>query len=94
MIVILSLRRLSIDSEKLLYPHCALSDKKLALNIFKNYFFRWGGRSGIVHLFEWKWNDIANECETFLAPNGYAGVQTSIPSENIINVNGRPWHER
>ncbi|CAG9810115.1 unnamed protein product [Chironomus riparius] len=54
----------------------------------------WGGRSGIVHLFEWKWTDIANECETFLAPNGYAGVQTSPPSENIINVNGRPWHER
>ncbi len=31
------------------------------------------GRSVIVHLFEWKWTDIANECENFLAPNGYAG---------------------
>lgn len=31
------------------------------------------GRSVIVHLFEWKWTDIAKECETFLAPNGYAG---------------------
>lgn len=30
----------------------------------------WDGRSGMVHLFEWKWADIANECENFLAPNG------------------------
>lgn len=35
----------------------------------------WHDRSGIVHLFDWKWDDIANECERFLAPNGYAGVQ-------------------
>ena len=33
------------------------------------------GRSAIVHLFEWKFNDIADECERFLAPKGYAGVQ-------------------
>lgn len=33
------------------------------------------GRSGIVHLFEWKWTDIAAECERFLAPNGFSGVQ-------------------
>lgn len=35
----------------------------------------WENRTAIVHLFEWKWQDIANECENFLAPNGYAGVQ-------------------
>jgi hypothetical protein len=33
------------------------------------------GRSAIVHLFEWKFNDIAAECERFLAPRGFAGVQ-------------------
>jgi alpha-amylase len=33
------------------------------------------GRSAIVHLFEWKFSDIAAECEGFLAPKGYAGVQ-------------------
>ena len=33
------------------------------------------GRTAIVHLFEWRWADIAAECERFLAPNGYAGVQ-------------------
>ncbi|GFV88702.1 hypothetical protein TNCV_3354541 [Trichonephila clavipes] len=34
-----------------------------------------GGRTTIVHLFEWKWNDIADECEQFLGPYGYGGVQ-------------------
>lgn len=29
----------------------------------------------IVHLFEWKWSDIAAECERFLGPKGYGGVQ-------------------
>jgi alpha-amylase len=53
----------------------------------------WNGRSGMVHLFEWKWADIANECETFLAPNGYAGVQVSPPNENVVAPN-RPWWER
>ena len=51
------------------------------------------GRNGIVHLFEWAWNDIANECENFLGPNGFAGVQVSPPNENAIASN-RPWWER
>lgn len=33
------------------------------------------GHDTIVHLFEWKWNDIAEECERFLGPMGYGGVQ-------------------
>jgi alpha-amylase len=53
----------------------------------------WNGRSAMVHLFEWKWADIANECETFLAPNGFAGVQVSPPNENLVIAN-RPWWER
>ena len=28
-----------------------------------------------VHLFEWKWTDVARECETFLGPKGYTAVQ-------------------
>lgn len=38
----------------------------------------------MVHLFEWKWRDIANECETFLGPNGFGGVQVSPPTENTV----------
>ncbi|KAF2888858.1 hypothetical protein ILUMI_17315, partial [Ignelater luminosus] len=53
----------------------------------------WGGRNTIVHLFEWKWKDIADECERFLQHKGYAGVQISPPNENIIVFN-RPWWER
>ncbi|CAG7820095.1 unnamed protein product, partial [Allacma fusca] len=34
-----------------------------------------GNRTVMVHLFEWRWNDIAEECERFLGPYGYAGVQ-------------------
>ncbi|CAG9861149.1 unnamed protein product [Phyllotreta striolata] len=51
------------------------------------------GRNTIVHLFEWHWADIANECENFLGPKGYAGVQVSPPSENTI-IGNRPWWER
>ncbi|CAG9786604.1 unnamed protein product [Diatraea saccharalis] len=53
-------------------------------------------RTTIVHLFEWKWKDIADECERFLAPKGYGGVQISPPSENLIihKDGGRPWYER
>jgi alpha-amylase len=35
------------------------------------------GRSAIVQLMEWKFIDVAEECERFLAPKGYAGVQVS-----------------
>lgn len=35
------------------------------------------GRTSIVHLFEWRWVDIALECERYLAPNGFGGVQVS-----------------
>ncbi|XP_061389344.1 alpha-amylase 1-like [Musca vetustissima] len=51
------------------------------------------GRNTMVHLFEWKWDDIAAECENFLAPKGYAGVQVSPVTENVVVAN-RPWWER
>nr|XP_021403183.1 pancreatic alpha-amylase [Lonchura striata domestica] len=52
-------------------------------------------RTSIVHLFEWRWQDIAQECERYLAPNGFGGVQVSPPNENIVITNpNRPWWER
>jgi alpha-amylase len=30
-----------------------------------------------VHFFEWKFNEIAENCERFLASKGFAGVQVS-----------------
>ncbi|XP_068945346.1 alpha-amylase 1B-like [Petaurus breviceps papuanus] len=53
------------------------------------------GQTSIVHLFEWRWDDIALECERYLAPNGFGGVQVSPPNENVvINSPSRPWWER
>lgn len=39
--------------------------------------------STFVHLFEWDWQDIATECETYLSQNGFAAVQVSPPNEHI-----------
>ena len=64
---------------------------KSVLGQFDPHFI--GNRQGIVHLFEWKWLDIAEECEDFLGPKGFGGVQTSPVNENAI-VEGRPWFER
>lgn len=46
-----------------------------------------------VHLFDWKWTDIATECETVLGPAGFAGVQVSPPQEHSITPN-YDWSER
>ena len=37
----------------------------------------------IVHLFQWKFNDIANECEKVLGPKGFEGVQITPPAEHL-----------
>jgi len=46
-----------------------------------------------VHLFEWKWTDIATECETVLGPAGFHAVQVSPPEEHSI-VPSHDWSER
>src|SRR4051812_13098211 len=46
-----------------------------------------------VHLFEWKWPDIARECEAVLAPAGVAAVQVSPPQEHSITPS-HDWSER
>ncbi|MGJ8675335.1 MAG: alpha-amylase, partial [Pseudoalteromonas sp.] len=44
-----------------------------------------------VHLFEWNWQDVAQECEQYLGPKGYAAVQVSPPNEHIT---GGQWWTR
>ena len=46
-----------------------------------------------MHLFEWKWTDIAAECENYLGPAGFAGVQVSPPSEHAL-IATYPWYQR
>ena len=46
-----------------------------------------------MHLFDWKWTDIARECETVLGPDGVAAVQVSPPQEHSITPS-KDWSER
>jgi len=50
-------------------------------------------RTAFVHLFEWKWTDIARECETYLGPKGFTAVQISPPNEHawLISGDGAPY---
>jgi alpha-amylase len=50
-------------------------------------------RSVVVHLFEWRWDDVAAECEAVLGPMGYAAVQVSPPNEHRL-LQGHPWRQR
>ena len=47
--------------------------------------------SAFVHLFEWSWADVAAECEQWLGPKGFTGVQISPPNEHMA---GEPWWTR
>ncbi|XP_067663291.1 alpha-amylase-like [Haliotis asinina] len=53
------------------------------------------GKQVLVHLFEWKWTDIALECERFLSKKGYCAVQVSPPNEHVMVTKDypRPWWE-
>ncbi len=56
-------------------------------------------RTVAVHLFEWKWKDVAKVCETTLGPNGFAAVQISPPNEHALIQDPKgssnfPWYQR
>jgi len=46
-----------------------------------------------VHLFEWRWADVAAECENVLGPAGFTAVQVSPPQEHSVQASGT-WSER
>merc|ERR1719315_971358 len=48
-------------------------------------------KQAIVHLFEWPWDTIAQECEEILGPKGFCGAQVSPPNEHI---QGDQWWTR
>jgi alpha-amylase len=50
-------------------------------------------RTVAVHLFEWRWEDVAMECEQFLGPKGFSAVQVSPPQEHAV-LSGFPWYQR
>jgi alpha-amylase len=51
------------------------------------------GGVAFVQLFEWKWTDVARECETYLGPKGFTAVQISPPNEHawITSGDGAPY---
>ncbi|KAJ6223217.1 hypothetical protein RDWZM_001762 [Blomia tropicalis] len=49
-------------------------------------------RKVITHLMQWKFVDIADECERFLGPYGYGGVQVS-PVNEHASLDRHPWYE-
>jgi alpha-amylase len=54
-------------------------------------------RTAFVHLFEWKWQDVAKECETWLGPKGFAAVQISPAQEHPVITGAQhpyPWWQR
>lgn len=60
------------------FQYSLLLTAALAIGTSANYFTptKTGEPGGvIVHLFEWRFDDIAKECEQFLGPKGYAGIQ-------------------
>jgi alpha-amylase len=46
-----------------------------------------------VHLFEWRWTDVAAECENVLGPMGFEAVQVSPPQEHAVQSSGT-WSMR
>ncbi len=50
-------------------------------------------RTVMVHLFEWRWQDIARECELVLGPGGFSAVQVSPPQEHAV-FDFAPWWQR
>ena len=50
-------------------------------------------RDVVVELFEWRWDDVAIECETVLGPAGFGAVQVSPANEHRL-VAGGPWWQR
>lgn len=52
-------------------------------------------RTAFVQLFEWKWTDVARECEAWLGPKGFAAVQISPVQEHPVLANPpNPWWQR
>lgn len=53
-----------------------------------------GDRTVAVHLFEWGWGSVGEECEQVLGPAGIKAVQVSPPHEHPAAVRGAPWWDR
>jgi alpha-amylase len=52
-------------------------------------------RTAFVHLFEWTWADVGEECDRYLGPMGFQAVQVSPAQEHVVlPERGYPWWQR
>ena len=52
-------------------------------------------RAATAHLFEWRWEDVALECERWLGPRGFLAVQVSPPQDHVVGLREPdPWWVR
>lgn len=65
----------------------------LLLILFSSLLAEASPRTVFIQLFEWSWKDVAQECEVYLGPAGFAAVQVSPPHEHISTAQS-PWWER
>lgn len=76
---------------------CAAADSAPAPDA-SQFFVQTLNRTAFVQLFEWKWTDVARECESYLGPKGFAAVQISPPNEHAWITSGDgaafPWWMR
>jgi alpha-amylase len=72
---------------------CAMGGDRLEPEVGKGQSVSLDNRTVFVQLFEWKWTDVARECETYLGPKGFAAVQISPPNEHswITTGDGAPF---
>ena len=63
---------LKLLSKEMLFVLLVLAGAQLSAGQFEP---NCDGKQVIVQLFEWKWTDVAAECERFLATAGYCAVQ-------------------
>ncbi|CAK0867768.1 unnamed protein product [Prorocentrum cordatum] len=60
-------------------------------DVYSQHCTLFGQNLVVVHLFEWRWSDIAKECTAYLGPAGFDAVQVSPPMEHAL---GSPWFTR
>jgi len=64
---------------------------ELDSSVYEDFNSPSGSKHVFVHLFEWKWTDVAQECTDWLGPKGFKAVQVSPATDHI---NKTQWWAR
>ncbi|QSB04216.1 carbohydrate-binding module family 20 domain-containing protein [Natronoglycomyces albus] len=64
-------------------PASATNDDDPTTEYTSANFATLGEGDSIINMFQWNWNSVAQECQTFLGDSGYTHVQVSPPQDHI-----------